>query len=126
MPAILTSSLMNSNRTIRSKSRSAHSKRNRRSSSSLHSHESRASSLDGSDTTLTSIYSTHSNSSLSTSFSLSQLSNSTVDLVEENNETNWGYYVDITAKDEELEQYSCVLQLRNKSRMALVRQARNI
>ena len=126
MPAILTSSLMNSNRTIRSKSGSAHSKRNRRSSSSLHSHESRASSLDDSVTTLASIYSTHSNSSLSTSFSLSQLSNSTVDLVEENNEKNWGYYVDITAKDEELEQYSCVLQLRNKSRMALVRQTRNI
>lgn len=124
MPAMLTSSLMSSNRNIRSMKRSAQIRSNHRSNSGLRSHESRSSSLDESITT--SIYSTNSNSSLSISSFLSQASNSSVDMIEENNETNWGYFVDITARDEELEQYSRVLQSRNKSRMALVRQARNM
>ena len=67
-----------------------------------------------------------SNSYSSTSSFFSLSSNSRSEINYDNSNKEWGYFVDVTIKDEEIERYSRVLHSRNKLIMGLVQQTINL
>ena len=131
MPAILTSSLTNHRRSIKratttpNRKKSKFDRINMFQESDNYSYGSCGPDYDSSSSS-SFISPSRSNSCASTSSFFSLSSNSRNETNYENSNKEWGYFVDVTVKDEEIERHSRVLHSRNKLRMGLVRQTINL
>ena len=131
MPAILTSTLTNHRRSIKratatpNRKKSKFDRNNMFQESDNYSYGSCGPDYDSSSSS-SFISPSRSNSCASTSSFFSLSSNSRNETNYENSNKEWGYFVDVTVKDEEIERHSRVLTSRNKSRTGLVRQTMNL
>ena len=131
MPAILTSTLTNHRRSIKratatpNRKKSKFDRNNMFQESDNYSYRSCGPDYDSSSSS-SFISPSRSNSCASTSSFFSLSSNLRNETNYENSNKEWGYFVDVTVKDEEIERHSRVLTSRNKSRTGLVRQTMNL